>query len=319
MRADCRPGKDARETSDRARVQKPNPRVNTSLRPRRPDLRLPTVLSFIPTAVYVQILHNRLDQQASMRTCAETMRRRIRFPTLPTGRLTACGARRRRTCRALTLPIGPYPQSPRADGPVRQGRDAPVAPALYSRELKVISPRQDGGRRLLNHVARQTPGLMHDRASDGPALQNWSPERCSLRYGTKVVRGHGAAFEDPAANCVKGIATLSFDELLGLTPCGRQDLRLFPVNITRHTSELLGDVALPDRGLCRSRRFVHASFGCRGATAPRHDDSDRGRIRHTAVTGRRRARLSPVNPPQENANRVVRSGHTASPHTVAAE
>lgn len=201
-----------------------------------------------------------------------------------------CRAWTRRKYRALTLPSRPCLQTPPV-GTERPACRAPVASAPYSRELETISVRQDGGKRLLDHIARQTPVVIHDLASDWPALHNWSPERLSDRFGARLVRVCDATFGDPGPNYMKGVTTMSFAQFLRLTLREGRDLRLFLYNISRHTPELLNEVALPDLGPRWSRRFVHAFFGCRGSTTPLHYDIDMGCVLHTAITGRRRVRL----------------------------
>lgn len=169
--------------------------------------------------------------------------------------------------------------------------DTADAPALLFRRLDVISLHEHGRKRLLQHIAKQTPVLITDLAAHWPALRNWTPQWLSDRFGNRTVRVYDATFGEPGANYMNSVDTMPFAEFLEQTLGEGRDLRMFLYNIARQIPELLDDVALPDVGLRFSRRFIHTFFGCRGATTPLHYDIDMGCVLHTAIRGRRRVRL----------------------------
>ena len=189
----------------------------------------------------------------------------------------------------ISSTVGLHPHAPPAGAP--GGNGVPENPALFSRQMDVISLRRDGRKRLLEHIARQTPALITDLAADWPALRNWTPEQLSARFGNKTVRVYDATFGEPGANYMDSITTMPFAEFLRQTLGEGRDLRMFLYNIGRQIPELLDDVVLPDVGLRFSKRFVYTFFGCRGATTPLHYDIDMGCVLHTVIRGRRRVRL----------------------------
>ncbi len=132
---------------------------------------------------------------------------------------------------------------------------------------------------------------MTDFAANSAALQLWTPEHLSARYGHKQVRVYDASFGDPGKHYMASIASMSFADFLRETLGEGRDLRMFLYNIGRQIPELLDDVAFPEVGLRFSRRFVYTFFGCKGSTTPLHYDIDLGYVLHTAIHGRRRVRL----------------------------
>ncbi|MFP6814653.1 MAG: cupin-like domain-containing protein [Pseudomonadales bacterium] len=166
-----------------------------------------------------------------------------------------------------------------------------AARKLFSNEISTISLERDGWKVLREHIAAHTPALISDFSIASPALQAWTPERLSARYGHKRVRVYDASFGDPGKNYMNSIASMSFSDFLRETLGEGRDLRMFLYNAARQLPEMLADVTIPDVGLRFSRRFVYTFFGCKGSTTPLHYDIDMGHVLHTAIHGRRRVRL----------------------------
>ncbi|MFP6834993.1 MAG: cupin-like domain-containing protein, partial [Pseudomonadales bacterium] len=166
-----------------------------------------------------------------------------------------------------------------------------AARKLFSNEISTISLERDGWKVLREYIAAHTPALISDFSIASPALQAWTPERLSARYGHKRVRVYDASFGDPGKNYMNSIASMSFSDFLRETLGEGRDLRMFLYNAARQLPEMLADVTIPDVGLRFSRRFVYTFFGCKGSTTPLHYDIDMGYVLHTAIHGRRRVRL----------------------------
>jgi hypothetical protein len=164
---------------------------------------------------------------------------------------------------------------------------------------KLDRTRYEGGAALRDAVERRAPVIFTDLAADWPALERWSPEQLSARYGDKIVRVYDASFGAPGRNYMGSIDRMPFAQFLEETQhCGR-DLRMFLYNLSRQIPELVDDIRLPDAGPRFSRRFVFSFFGCRGSTTPLHYDIDMGDVLHTVIRGRRRIRL--FAPPESSA------------------
>lgn len=153
-------------------------------------------------------------------------------------------------------------------------------------------PYADGAA-LRQAICSRSPLVVEDLAADWPALERWTPERLSARYGTRMVRVYDASFGEPGRDYMDSIDTMTFAEFLEQTQCRGRDLRMFLYNLSQKIPELLDDVNLPDVGLRFSRRFVFSFFGCGGSTTPLHYDIDMGDVLHTVIRGRRRIRLFP--------------------------
>ena len=166
-----------------------------------------------------------------------------------------------------------------------------TAHQLFARQLETVSVKNDGGQGLLERIALRTPVLIADLAQQWPAVQNWTPEYLSARYGDQSVRLYDASFGDPGEHYMDSFDTMSFADFLRETLVEGRDLRMFLYNISRQIPELLDDVVFPELGLHFSRRFVYTFFGCQGSTTPLHYDIDMGHVFYTAIQGRRRVRL----------------------------
>ncbi|MFN2329881.1 MAG: cupin-like domain-containing protein [Chromatocurvus sp.] len=149
------------------------------------------------------------------------------------------------------------------------------------------------GSALRRAIRTRTPLVVTDLAADWPALERWTPERLSARYGTRIVRVYDASFGTPGRDYMASIDTMTFAEFLDQTQARGRDLRMFLYNLSHKIPELLDDVYLPRVGLRFSRRFVFSFFGCAGSTTPLHYDIDMGDVLHTVIRGRRRIRLFP--------------------------
>lgn len=149
------------------------------------------------------------------------------------------------------------------------------------------------GAALRRAIRARSPLVVTDLAADWPALQRWTPERLSARYGTREVRVYDASFGAPGQDYMASIDTMTFADFLEQTQTHGRDLRMFLYNLSHKIPELLNDVYLPDVGLQFSRRFVFSFFGCAGSTTPLHYDIDMGDVLHTVIRGRRRVRLFP--------------------------
>jgi len=144
---------------------------------------------------------------------------------------------------------------------------------------------------VIAQIRHARPAVIDGFATGWPALERWTPERLSPRFGDRMVRVYDASFGEPGSNYMNCVDTIPFAEFLDHVLCGGRDLRMFLYNIARQIPELLDDIDFPDIGLRFSRRFVFTFFGCKGATTPLHYDIDMGCVFHTAVIGRRRIRL----------------------------
>jgi hypothetical protein len=140
-------------------------------------------------------------------------------------------------------------------------------------------------------IDARSPVVVTDLASDWPALQRWTPEQLSERYGERRVRVYDASFGAPGRQYMGSIDSMRFADFLHETQTRGRDLRMFLYNLSRQIPELLDDVQLPEVGLRFSRQFVFSFFGCRGSTTPLHYDIDMGDVLHTVIRGRRRIRL----------------------------
>lgn len=187
--------------------------------------------------------------------------------------------------------MNPYAADPQPDRQPVTADGESANGALFSRKIEVTRIGTDGWERVRKNIALGKPMLINDLAAPWPALQTWSPEWLSARYGNRIVRVYDASFGKPGQNYMGSIATMPFADFLRETLGEGRDLRMFLYNIGREIPELLDDVQLPDLGLRFSRRFVYTFFGCRGATTPLHYDIDMGTVLYTAVQGRRRVRL----------------------------
>ena len=167
----------------------------------------------------------------------------------------------------------------------------PATPSLLSRKIDVIDLAEHGWERLQQSIAQRTPAVITGLAAQWPALERWSPENLSARYGHKTVRVYDASFGEPGANYMGSIDTMRFADFLRETLGEGRDLRMFLHNIGRAFPELLDDITFPSIGLRFSKHFVYSFFGCRGSTTPLHYDIDMGYVLHTAIYGRRRVRL----------------------------
>lgn len=153
-------------------------------------------------------------------------------------------------------------------------------------------PHADGGP-LREAIRSRSPLVVEDLAANWPALERWTPERLSARYGKRVVRVYDASFGEPGRDYMGSIDEMTFAEFLEQTQTRGRDLRMFLYNLSQKIPELLDDVYLPDVGLRFSRRFVFSFFGSKGSTTPLHYDIDMGDVLHTVIRGRRRIRLFP--------------------------
>lgn len=150
-----------------------------------------------------------------------------------------------------------------------------------------------GGASLRRAIRARVPLVVTDMAAGWPALERWTPERLSARYGAHRVRVYDASFGAPGRDYMGSIDTVTFAEFLEQTQNRGRDLRMFLYNLSQKLPELLDDVSLPDVGLQFSRRFVFSFLGCAGSTTPLHYDIDMGDVLHTVIRGRRRIRLFP--------------------------
>ena len=156
---------------------------------------------------------------------------------------------------------------------------------------KLTRTRYADGIALRDAVARRVPVIFKDLAADWPALERWTPEQLSRRYGDKIVRVYDASFGAPGRNYMGSIDRLPFARFLEETQHRGRDLRMFLYNLSRQIPELVDDIVLPDAGPRFSRRFVFSFFGCRGSITPLHYDIDMGDVLHTVIRGRRGIRL----------------------------
>lgn len=163
--------------------------------------------------------------------------------------------------------------------------------ALRWRSLEAVAHAD--GTALRRAIRARSPLVVTDLAADWPALERWTPERLSARYGTRNVKVYDASFGAPGQDYMASIDTMAFADFLEQTQAGGRDLRMFLYNLSHKIPELLDDVHLPDVGLPFSRRFVFSFFGCSGSTTPLHYDIDMGDVLHTVIRGRRRIRLFP--------------------------
>lgn len=149
------------------------------------------------------------------------------------------------------------------------------------------------GSALRRAIRARSPLVVTDLAEDWPALERWTPERLSARYGDRSVKVYDASFGAPGQDYMASIDTMAFADFLEQTQARGRDLRMFLYNLSSRIPELLDDVYLPDVGLQFSRRFVFSFLGCAGSTTPLHYDIDMGDVLHTVIRGRRRVRLFP--------------------------
>ena len=172
-----------------------------------------------------------------------------------------------------------------------------AAPTIAWRKL--TRTRYADGLALRDAVARRAPVIFKDLAADWPALERWTPEQLSRRFGDKIVSVYDASFGAPGRNYMGSIDRMPFERFLEETQHRGRDLRMFLYNLSRQIPELVDDIHLPDAGPRFSRRFVFSFFGCQGSTTPLHYDIDMGDVLHTVIRGRRRIRL--FAPPESSA------------------
>lgn len=162
---------------------------------------------------------------------------------------------------------------------------------LRWRSLEAVA--HGDGAALRRAIRARSPVVVNDLAADWPALERWTPERLSARFGARNVRVYDASFGAPGRDYMASIDTMAFADFLEQTQARGRDLRMFLYNLSHKIPELLDDVHLPDVGLQFSRRFVFSFFGCAGSTTPLHYDIDMGDVLHTVIRGCRRIRLFP--------------------------
>ena len=147
------------------------------------------------------------------------------------------------------------------------------------------------GRPLREAIDARRPLVIDDLAASWPAMERWTPEHLTRRYGARQVRVYDASFGSPGPGYMGSVATMNFADFLEQTQRQGRDLRMFLYNLSRQIPDLLDDVVVPDVGLNFSRRFIFSFFGCRGSTTALHYDIDMGDVLHTVIRGRRRIRL----------------------------
>ena len=162
---------------------------------------------------------------------------------------------------------------------------------LFSLEIETFTLESDNCQVSNLLASQQTPLLITGMAAEWPALQNWTPEYLSTRFGERSVRVYNASFGEPGKNYMDSIDKMPFADFLRETLGEGKDLRMFLYNIGRQIPELLEDVRIPDLGIPLSRHFVYSFFGCRGSVTPLHYDIDMSHVLYTAIRGRRRIRL----------------------------
>lgn len=144
---------------------------------------------------------------------------------------------------------------------------------------------------MRSQLSEPTPLVIRDLAHGWPALQAWSPDTLSQRFGDKRVRVYDGSFGVPGDKYMGSVDEMSFARFLTEVLEHGRDLRMFLYNIGHQIPELLDEIEFPDLGMQFSRRFVFTFFGCKGSTTPLHYDIDMGRVIHTVIRGRRRVRL----------------------------
>lgn len=167
---------------------------------------------------------------------------------------------------------------------------ASISPELTWQQLPLVS---SAGTALREAIAARNAVVVTDLAADWPAMERWTPQQLSARFGDRTVRVYDASFGEPGRDYMSSIDSMSFSAFLNETQSQGRDLRMFLYNLSSQIPELLEDVVIPDVGLRFSPRFVFSFFGCRGSTTPLHYDIDMGDVLHTVIRGRRRVRLFP--------------------------
>ena len=162
---------------------------------------------------------------------------------------------------------------------------------LLGGEVPRLSVGSNPAQDLAPLITSASPAVLDNLSEAWPALERWSPEQLSARFGSKKVRVYDGSFGDPGKGYMDSVDTMPFAQFLEDVLVNGRDLRMFLYNIGRQIPELLEDIAFPDIGLQFSRRFVYTFFGCKGATTPLHYDIDMGYVLHTVIRGRRRVRL----------------------------
>lgn len=173
--------------------------------------------------------------------------------------------------------LAPASQASYAEVPRRtacKSQQGSCAHEILWQRLSSIS--HGNGTALREAIDARCPLVLSDLAANWPALERWTPERLSDRYGERIVRVYDASFGAPGRGYMGSIDTMSFADFLEATQSRGRDLRMFLYNLSRQIPELLNDIHLPDVGLRFSHRFVFSFSGCRGATTPLHYDIDMG-------------------------------------------